>query len=167
MRTLLRLLAVLALLAFAGERARAEDAPAPEALRAAEQLFTIISADMMKQLTGQMIGAFWPQIEQKARADKIDDATLAELRTEFEKIQLAFVTDAMKDAPPIYARHFTVAELHDLITFYKSPTGAKALHELPQVMGEFTTQMVPHLQTVQQKTNEAFNRILREHGYVK
>ena len=110
----LRILAVVLLLAGAGERARADDTPSPEAIAAANELFTILSADMMKQLTGQMTGAFWPVVEQKAHADKIDDATIAELRAEFERIQISFVTDAMKEAPPIYARHFTVAELRDL-----------------------------------------------------
>jgi hypothetical protein len=73
----------------------------------------------------------------------------------------------MNEAPPIYARHFTVAELHELTDFYKSPTGAKALHELPQVMGEFTSLLVPRLQTLQQQTSDAFNKILRAHGYIK
>lgn len=163
----LRILAVVLLLAGAGERARADDTPLPEAIAAANELFTILSADMMKQLTGQMTGAFWPVVEQKAHADKIDDATIAELRAEFERIQISFVTDAMKEAPPIYARHFTVAELRDLAAFYRTPTGAKALHELPQVMGEFATLLVPRMQDLQRQTTEGFTRILHEHGYGK
>jgi uncharacterized protein len=166
MRTL-RILAVLLLIAGAAERVRADDAPSPEALAAANELFTILSADLMKQLTGQMTSAFWPVVEQKARAGKIDDATIAELRSEFERIQISFVTDAMKDAPPIYARHFSVAELRDLIAFYRTPTGAKALREMPQVMGEFATQLVPRMQDLQNQTTEAFNRVLKEHGYGK
>jgi hypothetical protein len=163
----LRILAIVLLLAGAGERARADDAPSPEAMQAANELFTILSGDMMKQLTGQMTGAFWPTVEQRAHADKIDDATIAELRTEFERIQLAFVTDAMKEAPPIYARHFTVAELRNLAAFYQTPTGAKALHELPQVMGEFATLLVPRMQDLQRETTEGFSKILHAHGYAK
>jgi len=166
MRTL-RILSIVLLLAGAAERVRADDAASPEALQAANELFTILSADMMKQLTGQITAAFWPAVEQKARAEKIDDATIAELRTEFERIQVAFVTDAMKQAPPIYARHFTVAELHELAAFYRTSTGAKALLEMPQVMGEFTVLLVPRLQDVQRQTSEAFSRILHEHGYAK
>jgi uncharacterized protein len=166
MRTL-RILAVVLLVAGTGERVRADDAPSPEALAAASELFTILSADMVKQLTGQMTSAFWPVVEQKARADKIDDATIAELRAEFERIEVSFVAEAMKDAPPIYARHFTVAELRDLIAFYRTPTGAKALQQMPQVMGEFATQLVPRMQDLQREVTEAFNRVLREHGYGK
>ncbi|MGO9133728.1 MAG: DUF2059 domain-containing protein [Methylovirgula sp.] len=153
--------------AFGAAPVRAETPVTPESLQAAKELLAITSGDIMTQLTSQIGNAFWPSIVQRAKAQKIDDATIAELRAEFDKIQLAFVTEVMNEAPPIYARHFTVAELHELTAFYKSPTGAKALHELPQVMGEFTGLLVPRLQTLQQQTSDAFNKILRAHGYIK
>jgi len=165
MRTL-RIVALVLLVAGASGYARADE-PSPEALAAAKDLLAILSPDMMKQLTGSITASFWPVIEQKARAENIDDATIRELRAEFERIQVAFVTDAMKEAPPIYARHFTVSELHDLASFYRTPTGAKALHEIPQVMGEMTALMVPRLQDVQRQTSEAFGKILKDHGYGK
>lgn len=161
----LRILAVVLLLAGVADRAIADDAPSSEAIQAANELFTVLSGDMMKQLTGQMTTAFWPQVEQRARADKIDDATIGELRGEFERIQLAFVTNAMKEAPPIYARHFTVAELQELTAFYRSPVGVKALHELPQVMGEFAALLVPRMQDLQRQATEGFSKILQAHGY--
>jgi uncharacterized protein len=164
---ILRVVFVLALLAGVGPRAHAEDTPSPEALQAANELFTIMSGDMLRQLTSQMMNAFWPALEQKVRSERIDDATIAELKSEMESIQLAFVTEAVKEAPPIYARHFTVAELKELMAFYRSPVGAKALRELPQVMGEFTTLLMQRLPAVQGQIGEAFNRILRAHGYVK
>ena len=166
MRTL-RIVALVLVLAGVCGHARADDPPGAEALTAAQELLAVLSPDMMKQLTGSITASFWPVVEQKARAEKIDEATIGELRAEFERIQLAFVTDAMKDAPPIYARHFTVAELHELTAFYRTPTGAKALHEIPQVMGEMTGLLVPRLQEVQRHTSEAFGKILREHGYGK
>ena len=93
------LLMALVLAAAFGDRARADDTPSPEAVQAASQLFTIVSGDMLKQLTGQITSAFWPSVEQSARAEKIDDATIAELRKEFDRVELAFVTDALKQAP--------------------------------------------------------------------
>ena len=166
MRTL-RAIALVLLLCGPASHGRADDAPSPEALAAANDLLSVLSPDMMKQLTGGIAATFWPVVEQKARADKIDDATVAALRAEFERIEVSFVAEAMKDAPPIYARHFTVAELHDLIAFYRTPTGAKALQQMPQVMGEFATQLVPRMQDLQREVTEAFNRVLREHGYGK
>jgi hypothetical protein len=163
----LRILAVVLLLIGAGERTRADEAPSPEAMAAANELFAILSTDLIKQLSGQVTNAFWPVVEERARADKIDDATIAELRAEFERIQIGFVTNAMRDAPPIYARHFTAAELRELIAFYRTPTGAKALQQMPQVMGEFAALLVPRMQDLQRQATDGFNRILREHGYGK
>jgi hypothetical protein len=164
---ILRVLAVALLLAGAGGHARADDPSSPEALAAAKELLAVLSPDMMKQLTGSVTAAFWPMVEQQARANKIDDATIGQMREEFERIQLSFVGDAMKEAPPIYARHFTVSELHELAAFYRTPAGAKALHEMPQVMGDMTALLVPRLQELQRHTSEAFEKILREHGYGK
>jgi len=107
----MRVVALVLLLCGAGIQARAEDQPSPEALAAAKELMAVISPDMMKQLAGSISATFWPVVEQKARADKIDDATIGELRAEFERIQVAFASEAMNDAPPIYARHFTAADL--------------------------------------------------------
>ena len=157
----------LVLLLCGGVQARAEDQPSPEALTAAKDLMAVISPDMMKQLATNISATFWPVVEQKAKADKIDDATINELRTEFDRIQVAFASDAMKEAPPIYARHFTVDELKELTAFYRTPTGAKALREVPQVMGELTGMLLPRLQEVQRQTAEAFTQILQAHGYTK
>jgi hypothetical protein len=165
----LRVLALATSLAMPIGMAAAQPSstPSPEAIAAANELFTILSVDMMKQLTAQMTNLMWPMLEQKARADKIDDATIAALRTEFERVQVANLTEIMKEAPPIYARHFTVDELHDLTGFYRTPTGAKALRELPQVMGEFVQVIGPRMQAMQQQAAEGFDKILRERGYSK
>jgi hypothetical protein len=115
-----------------------------------------------------MFAAFWAPIEQKARAANIGADTIAELHPELERILNADTTDAMKEAPSIYAKHFTVAELHDTIAFYRTPPGAKTLHEMRKVMGEFSAQvLVPRLQKSQVKITNAVDEILRHHGYVK
>jgi uncharacterized protein len=166
-RILIAAFAAVVLLGVAEQRASADAAPSPEAVSAASELLAILSPDMRSQLAGQITNAFWPVVEQSARADKIDDATIAELRKEFDRLQLAFLTEAMKEAPTIYARHFSISELKELTAFYRTPTGAKALHEMPQVMGEFTTLVGPRLQDLQRQTMEAFATVLRAHGYAK
>jgi hypothetical protein len=170
---ILRILALIAVLAVpagwwaapAHAQAQAPATASPEAIAAANELFGILSVDMMKQLTAQMTNLMWPMLEKKARDERIDDATIAELRKEFDRIQVANLTEIMKQAPPIYARHFSVDELHELIAFYRSPTGAKALHELPQVMGEFVAVIAPRMQEMQRQSAQAFEKILRAHGY--
>src|SRR5580692_9153496 len=159
------LVATLFVIVSTAQRAPADDAPSPEALQAATELMSIMSPDMVNQLIGQMLAAFWPPVEQRARADNIDAATVADMRKEIERITHAYVNDVMKEAPPIYAKHFTVAELHDIIAFYRTPTGVKSLHELPKVMGEFSVQMMPHLQDLKIQIGEAIKHGLRQHGY--
>lgn len=44
--------------------------------------------------------------------------------------------DMMRETAQLYARHFTVAELHQIAAFYKTPVGTKMLTAMPQVMGE-------------------------------
>lgn len=42
----------------------------------------------------------------------------------------------MDQMVPIYAKYFTHAEIKDLLAFYGTPTGKKAIAVLPQVMNE-------------------------------
>jgi hypothetical protein len=163
-----RIIGVVLLVAIAGVAARAEETPSPEAIATASELLSITTIDIRKQLMTQINRLVWPAIEQElARSKAIDDATVAELRTEVEHIQLQELNELMKAAPPIYARHFTVDELHQLIAFYRTPLGNKALHEMPLVLGEFVTAIAPRLQEIQTQAADAADKVLRAHGYLK
>ena len=166
MRILL-IFAVMLLVAGAADRALADDAPSPEALQAAQQLLSILSPDMIHQVATQATDAVWPMVAQTLRSQNVDDATQGELHNELLRLQVENFTDLMKDAPVVYARHFTADELHQLSAFYQTPVGAKALRELPKVMGEFMVSVTPRVQAAQQQTILRFNDILRQHGYVK
>jgi uncharacterized protein len=157
----------LALATGAAGDARAQvQPPSPDALQAANELFSVISKDMMQQLVSQLTAQLWPPVEQSLRTkySNISDATIAELRKEFERIQVKNLALVMADAPAIYARHFTVQEMREMLAFNRSPTGQKALRELPQVMGEFTAGLLPKLKGVQAETMDAFNSVLRQRG---
>ena len=71
----------------------------------------------------------------------------------------------MKDAPEVYARHFSTQELRDMVAFYKSPSGSKALHEMPKVMADVGARMGPRLQTLQSDLDQRMRAILQQHGY--
>jgi hypothetical protein len=73
----------------------------------------------------------------------------------------------MKDAPAIYARHFTAQELRELAAFYRTPTGQKALKEMPQVMADTFAVVMPRLRDIEAQTAEAFAKVLRDRGYGK
>ncbi len=144
--------------------AAAQTAPPPDALQAANELFALLSQDMLAQLVHQITAQVWPPIERQLTAKSVPADTIAELRKEFERIQREYLADVLKGAPEIYARHFTAQELRELLAFNKSPTGQKALHEMPQIMGEVTAMLIPRMQEVQVRTRDAFIKILKAHG---
>lgn len=148
-----------------GAAVRAAVQPPAEALAAANELFGIVSKDMMDRMMQPMRAQIWALIDRELAGKSDIDAPAREaLRVEFEKIQRRFLEDAMKDAPALYARHFTAVELKDLIAFYRSPTGVKALRVLPDVMAEFMQQLAPRLGSVQVQTQKAFEAVLRDKG---
>jgi hypothetical protein len=144
--------------------ARGDDAPSPEALQAAQELSAMVSGDTINQMSAAMTAQIWPNIETSLSA-KIDAATLAELRNEFEKAVAQFANETMKSSPPVYARNFTAQELRDILAFYRTPTGAKALHTMPKVMSEVMAQMGPRVQSFQEDLNAKMVAILAKHGY--
>lgn len=137
-------------------------------LQAANELFAIMSKDTMAKLSDQVTAQVWPSIEQTltAKRPEIDVATRAELRSELTRLTQDFLRESMQDAPAIYARYFSAQELREMIAFYRTPTGEKALRVLPQVMSEFMTSLVPRLQNLQPQLIEAFGKVLRQRGYV-
>ena len=158
-----RLLALLLLGLSLALPARAQE-PSPETLAAARDLSAIMTGDTITQMTVAMANQIWPTIEAQLGA-KVDAATLAEIRTEFEGSLKAFTGEVMKDAPDVYARHFSAQELRDMVAFYKSPTGSKALHEMPKVMAAVGGRMAPRMQALQTDLDQRMGAILQKHGY--
>jgi len=82
----------------------------------------------------------------------------------FRKVMLEFFQKYMSweglkdDMAKIYVDEFTLEELNDLITFYKTPTGQKAALRLPQLMtkgGELGMRRVQdHIAELQQMIAE-------------
>ena len=143
--------------------ATAQSAISPEAVQAAAELASVLSKDLLAQMTNQMTAQVWPQIEAKARG-RVDTQTLAELRAEFERVVVNFVTQSLKDMPGIYARYFTVDELHDMAAFYRTSTGQKALQRMPKGLGESYGLLLPRLPGLQQELQQATVRIMSKHG---
>jgi hypothetical protein len=133
-------------------------------MQAAHDLAAIMTGDTVQQLSAAMAGQVWPSIEKNV-AGRVDAATLAEMRVTFEQALTTFTSEVMKNAPEVYARHFTAPELRDMIAFYKSPTGVKALREMPKVMGDVSAQTAPRLQAFQNDLNSRIQAILAKHGY--
>jgi uncharacterized protein len=155
---------LVAVLLLTGCYAHAQEAVSPEALQAANELVAVISGDTINQISRQMTAAVWPGIENSLKA-KVDSETLGEIRSEFERQVAQFIGDGMKDAPAIYAKYFSLAELRDLGAFYKSPLGIKALQLMPKVMGESMALIGPRVPAFQAQVQASVEAIMRKHGY--
>jgi hypothetical protein len=166
----LRILAVLVCALFTISalpyRAAAQNAPSEDAIQAAKDLMAVMSPDTIRQMVAGMTNQVWPAIEHEVRGRRadIDQSTLTELRTEFENIQMRYMAGVMADAPNIYAKHFTAAELRDMLTFYKTPTGQKSLKAMPQVMTDIFAMIMPQMQGLQAQIITAFQEVLRKKG---
>ena len=159
-----RLFGIVLVLGYLTSPIRAQDAGSPEAMRAANELMQIMSADMMKQMTSAMTAQMWPQLQNQF-GGKVDSATLLELRSEYERVLTKFLSESMTDAPSLYARYFSAQELHDIAAFYRTPTGAKSLQLVPKVMAEFTNSLMPRLPAFQRELEGAVEYVVRKHGY--
>jgi uncharacterized protein len=157
----MRIAILLVALTFGIGAARGQDA---EALQAANELASIISADAVNQISRELNAGFWPNVENLLKS-KVDDATLSEVRADFERRLAQFGAEALKDAPAIYAKYFTAQELRDITAFYRSPTGTKALQTMPKVMFEYLAGVRPKVQEFQQGVRTSVQEIMQRHGY--
>jgi hypothetical protein len=143
--------------------ARAQDKPSPEAMDAARELLAIMSPDLVKQLTAAFLEPLFKSVETQY-AGRIGRDALKEILDEFQKIGARFVGDAVMDAPVIYARHFSASELREMIAFYRTPTGAKALQIMPNLAGEVLAMLMPRMAGLQQELEAAATAVLRKRG---
>lgn len=74
--------------------------------------------------------------------------------------------DMMQAMVPVYQKHFTEGDVDALIAFYSSPTGAKMLREMPEIMGEAMQTMMPIMQkymgTVKERIDQETAAMLKE-----
>ncbi len=109
-------------------------AQSPEALAAAKELMaTMRSADQFKAIMPAMMNALKPAIVQNRPEVERDYDALVPGLLEAMNTRVAEILDKVA---AIYARNFTVAELNEIIAFYRGPTGQKFVQRLPVVMQE-------------------------------
>ena len=164
-------LAAFAMLALvvgtsAHKPASAQTTPSAEALAAARELTSIVGVSMTAQLMKNINETLWPAVEAAMRKQHptIDDASLKELRGEFEKLQVGAAQESMRDAAAIYARHLSVQDMRALTAFYRTPAGAKSLAVMPAVQAEVTRAMLPRMRGLQAKLTLAYLDMLQRKG---
>jgi hypothetical protein len=145
---------LFAALAFAAAPAMAQSAD-PAVAAAARELFESMNlrattAESLAQMSRQMPAMLRSGAEQAIRADaKLSDsqrsAKLAELDEKLagaaRLLDKVFADPTLVDAMfeemvPLYARYYTLEDMRAMAAFYRSPTGAKTLKLMPQLMNE-------------------------------
>jgi len=125
------LLVTLLIPGMASAQAQAQ-APAPEALATAQELIAASRAsDSAKLLLPSIMQLIKPAIVQGRPQVERDFDVLAPALVEGFKARLSELTDQIA---VIYATNFTVAEMKELIAFYRGPTGQKFLAKTPMIV---------------------------------
>lgn len=145
----------------------AQGTGSPETLQVARELASLTSGAVVANFTTQITNQVWPGVDRALRTKnpKIDDATLKELRKEFERLQVSTIQESIDDAAFVYARNFTVKELRDIVAFHRTATGAKMLTVMPQAMAELHRLLQPRLQVLSTTVEQRFGAILQIRGF--
>jgi hypothetical protein len=120
-------------LCFVAAPAASQHAPA-DALPVARELITVMRAtDQFKLIFPTIMQSLKPAIVQgRPQIEKDIDAMMPVL-LEGVNSRINEITDQMAG---VYARTFTVDEMHQLIAFYQTPVGQKLLEKLPTLVQE-------------------------------
>ena len=112
-------------------------AQSPDAIAAAKDLMAVMhSADNFKTLMPSMMTALKPAIVQGRPEVERDFETLVPILLGAMNSRVDEIIDKVAG---IYARNFTAAELKEVVTFYRGPTGQKFVSRLPSIMQESLT----------------------------
>jgi len=131
--------------------------PSADAMAVARELVvTMRSADQFKALMPIIIGNLKPAIVQNRPEVERDYDAIVPLMLEAMNARVDGLID---EITVLYARSFTVAELTDITTFYRGPTGQKFLEKLPAITQESMAIGQKFGQTV---VAEIQNRIVEE-----
>jgi hypothetical protein len=106
-------------------------ATSPENLTAARELIQVMKAtEQFKAVLPVIVQNLKPAIVQnRPEVEKVYDAMMPLF---IQRAQLRF-TELSDSMAGIYASNFTVDEMHDMVAFYKSPTGQKLLERQPTI----------------------------------
>lgn len=150
----------------------------PAAATAVKELLAAMKYREMMQNTMQQMSEAMPKMmlqgasaaingNAKLSADQKKSA-LAKAKAELPKAASAFTAmlndpklydELIAESIPLYARHYTAAEIHEITAFYRTPVGAKMLATMPKLMQESMAisqrVMMPRINSEIQKLSDA------------
>lgn len=149
--------AVLASLAFATPSAYAQSVARvdPATAAAVQDLLATMKYREMMQTTMQQMNAAMPKMMLQGASAAINGnaslsaeqkkAAIAKAEGEIPKTSATFTAmlndpklydELIAETVPLYARHYTAAEIREISAFYKTPVGTKMLSTMPKLMNE-------------------------------
>ncbi len=131
--------ALLLMLGLSAPNARAADSPelTPEFRADVMTLLQVTGTDSLSYRMGvQMIDLMLGQA--RTLRPELPASNFQVMREEIVEALRAKLGDLMIAIAPAYGRHFTHEEVKGLLAFYRSPLGAKLIHETPLLMQETT-----------------------------
>jgi uncharacterized protein len=137
--------------------------PPPENLAAARELIQVMKAtDQFKTLLPIILQGLKPAFVQgRPEMEKDFDAILPAIND----VAARRVNELAEALAVIYASNFSVAEIHDIAAFYRSPTGQKFLTQQPLIARESVVAGQKWAQTLSSELREAIGAELRKRGH--
>ncbi len=124
----------LAIAADAAPPAHAADKVTAEKLNLAGELIAVSGASRMFSSTDQVLAVIFTQFRKSGI--NIDSETEAGLKKICREELEAAKPKLLEQYRVIYARHFSEADMRNMIAFDKSPTGQHVVAEMPAVVRE-------------------------------
>jgi hypothetical protein len=106
-----------------------------------DQLQPAVASGISNHMRGWIQAQKWPPAEQKRMEALVDETVqriLTRIRAEVPK-RVNFAELVEKVAVEVYNKHFTEAEVKDLIAFYKTSTAQKFARIQPQIVAELAS----------------------------
>jgi len=125
-----RRLLIIACVLMGSISASSAQSPPPDAMTAARSLVTMKLADQYKALLPAILLALKPTLTQdRPEIERDYEAMLPAIADAFAPYYASMVDGVAA----IYANNFSAAELRDIETFYRQPTGQKLLEKSPAI----------------------------------
>ncbi len=132
------------------------------------RLFDSMMANMTQELPDMIISSVerqMPGLTPEQRSAVRDYATKS-VQDTMKNVPFQQLLDAMA---PVYRKHFTHADIQQVVAFYRTPVGRKMIDKMPEVSAESMQASMPLMQkwveeqmTQVQKNSEELARKLRE-----
>lgn len=143
MKRPLVVMTVLLAVTVPSHRPNAADAPGPLAVELSRLVMPRESWDRTRRATTEQLRQYFEATIQQAGAT-IPPEFPDRFAEEFGRI---YSYEEMLDIQAgLLAKHYTVSELRELLAFYRTPLGKKAIHVMPEVVADSNGQVMALLQ---------------------